>query len=83
MKNTSTRHERGGSAQQEECDKKEVQILYKHSADGCTIMPRPRMEEFASSMAQRSINTPVMDAQTLLRREECAQDRCKGQTMQH
>eukprot|EP00985_Skeletonema_marinoi_P005192 scaffold2235_cov201-Skeletonema_marinoi.AAC.9 len=26
-------------------------------------MPRPRMEEFASSMAQISRNTPVMDAQ--------------------
>eukprot|EP00985_Skeletonema_marinoi_P008690 scaffold3964_cov77-Skeletonema_marinoi.AAC.28 len=56
----------GGSAQ-EECDQKEVQMRYsyEHSADGCTIMPRPRMEEFASSMRQRSRtrNTPVMDAQ--------------------
>jgi len=32
----------------------------------------PRMEEFASSMGQISRNTPVMDAQTMLRKEEFA-----------
>ena len=30
------------------------------------------MEEFASSMGQRYGNTPVMDAQTMLRKEEFA-----------
>ena len=49
-------------------------IRYENSADGCTIMPRPRMEEFASSMGQISRNTPVMDAHTMpmLRKEEFA-----------
>ena len=30
------------------------------------------MEEFSSHMGQRSRNTPVMDAQTMLRKEEFA-----------
>ena len=63
--------------------KKSTGIRYENSADGCTIMPRPRMEEFASSMGQRSRNTPVMDAQNMLCSEKRSlhqdQASCKAQ----